>query len=275
MPPDLPPSHDPPTAPQAPPSAGSASGYAPKDPPSARTLARVGGELLIIVVGVLIALAVDQWNQARAERAREGAYLDAILVDLRADSGFVYRTFLPALEQKRAALTAIAPVVRGQRPVPEDTVAFLNSVAMGGRLGASNGLTLGTRATYEELVSTGALSLLRNPTLRMELVEYHVLTQVLSDRLLARTADYPGLVHQFYPGEVREGDRSEVVRAFGVKRAVDRVRSEEFESVMNSELNYLYFAEPLMENQGQRVTRLIQAVERYRGTGVFTLERPQ
>jgi len=47
---------------------------------------RVIGELLIVVVGVLIAIWVDNWNAGRKEADQESDYLSGILFDLSSDS---------------------------------------------------------------------------------------------------------------------------------------------------------------------------------------------
>ena len=53
---------------------------------------RVLAELVVVVVGVLIALWVDNLNTAREDRFQESAYLLGILEDLRTDSiAFVRR----------------------------------------------------------------------------------------------------------------------------------------------------------------------------------------
>ena len=50
------------------------------------------GELLIIVVGVLIALAIDQWNANRLERQEEVDAVSRILIDLQTDlDDFAFR----------------------------------------------------------------------------------------------------------------------------------------------------------------------------------------
>jgi len=50
------------------------------------------GELVIVTLGVLVALAVDQWNDDRNAQEEEKAILDRLLVDLKQDAqlfGFV------------------------------------------------------------------------------------------------------------------------------------------------------------------------------------------
>ena len=54
------------------------------------------GELLIVVTGALIALAIDQWNDNRLERAEEIEALSNILADIQADQ----RSFVFQLESR-------------------------------------------------------------------------------------------------------------------------------------------------------------------------------
>ena len=48
------------------------------------------GELFIVIIGVLVALVIDQWNDDRLERAEENAILSRIISDIDMD----HRTFL-------------------------------------------------------------------------------------------------------------------------------------------------------------------------------------
>jgi hypothetical protein len=50
---------------------------------SLRTVKRVLGELLLIVAGVLSALALDSWWEDQQDRQEETGYLEQLLLDLR------------------------------------------------------------------------------------------------------------------------------------------------------------------------------------------------
>lgn len=43
------------------------------------------GEIILVVVGILIALQIDSWNDDRLDRIQERAYLQSMLTDLRED----------------------------------------------------------------------------------------------------------------------------------------------------------------------------------------------
>ena len=50
------------------------------------TLRKALLEFAVIVLGVLVALGVDQWNGSRQDRARETDYLGRLAADLRLDT---------------------------------------------------------------------------------------------------------------------------------------------------------------------------------------------
>ena len=224
-----------------------------------RGIAQVLGELIVIIAGVLIALGVDNWNDARQDRALEAQYLSALEADLRSDSVAYQRTFLRALVRKDSALTYIAPVVRGA-PVAGDTLAFLDAVALGGILGTSSPLILARRATYDELLASGNLSLLRSSELRTTLVDHYLNLDIASQRLGARIANYPLFVHQYYPAEMRDTKTAGDIRAFGVRRALTAFRSAEFEALMDQEINFMHFATIQMERGAEATNEMLRTV---------------
>lgn len=77
-----------------------------------RRFARVIGELTIIVVGVLVALAADSWYQSRSERRELAGYLDRLAVDLEADSP-TFQLVLTVLDSKDNRLDQVARVALG------------------------------------------------------------------------------------------------------------------------------------------------------------------
>lgn len=233
-----------------------------EDESGIRRLSRALPELIIIVVGVLAALAVDHWNSGRADRALEISYLDALLTDLRADSVEFADVLVPALAQKESGLSAIAPVVRGHAPVPEDTLQFLRMAALGGRLGG--GPELGTSTTYEELVATGALRLIGSPSLRSRLVAHYRSLELGTMRIRMRTSGYPMLIHEYYPGEMRGAHTDSIVRIFGLLRAVEGLRSDRFNSVLNQEFNMLFFMRSTIDRLRDETNVLLGHVDRER-----------
>lgn len=50
------------------------------------------GEILLVVIGILIALQIDSWNDDRLDRQQEREYLASMVNDLRVDSGEIGET---------------------------------------------------------------------------------------------------------------------------------------------------------------------------------------
>ena len=141
---------------------------------------------MVIVVGVLIALAVDQWASDRADRRAEMDYLHALSADLRSDSSLFVGTLIPIMGRAREAMDDMGPVLRGEVPVPVDTIAFLQQVV------TSTGffIQLGVRTTFDELLSTGSLRLIRSAELRFSLASYYESKRLAENRSAVRASGF-------------------------------------------------------------------------------------
>jgi len=198
------------------------------------------GEILVIVIGVLIALALDGYWTDRQERSLEAEYLSRIRSDVNADIDYLEQGAVSRLGTKLQALNAIAPIVRGQEPVPDDIETFLRNVALGGVFGASSSYWV-TDTTFEDLKSTGNLRLIRDPELRWKISRYYNLQMRIYERARDRLTGYVAYVHGLVPAELRDDLTLEAMETFGTDRAVERILSPEFEDLMNQEFNYAYF----------------------------------
>ena len=129
-------------------------------------------ETLVVVLGVLIALGLNDYWTDRHERGLELQYLKRIHQDVSADANVIDLWFGEGLQKKLQALDAIAPVVRGEVPVPEDVETFLRNVVTGGH-GGTSATRWVTTTTIEDLKSTGNLRLIRDVDLRGNIARYY------------------------------------------------------------------------------------------------------
>ncbi len=129
-------------------------------------MARLAAEFLIIVIGVLSALAVDQWRDDRKDRELARFYLAALEDDLRADSSAIAQAVERAEEVGQAAV-ALDQLVRSA-DAPPDSLEFLLEVEW--LLSAVN--VRPNTATFEDMTGSGNSRLLRNPELRNRLQRY-------------------------------------------------------------------------------------------------------
>lgn len=85
-----------------------------------RPVGRIGAELLVIILGVLVALTADAWRQSREERQAEANHLEALRDDIEASM-----TLLQSSNTQRARLFASLVHLADDDldRVPGDTVA--------------------------------------------------------------------------------------------------------------------------------------------------------
>ena len=123
-------------------------------------------DLVIVVLGVFIGLQVNNWNEARNERRSERTYLKRLLVDFDANVKTL-ETYVDGRRRDGQTLTDLAIALQDggkapsrealQEPLCRWFAAPLPPLRQG---------------TYNELVSSGALSILRDEKLRILLADY-------------------------------------------------------------------------------------------------------
>jgi hypothetical protein len=123
-------------------------------------------ELALIVLGVLIALAVNAWWSRRQDDARERAYLRQLLVDVRGNEQDIDRV-LAQSRNSIAALEQLVDVFDAAGPLPScDTLSSL----------IRNSLTYSNvdlrSGTYSALMTTGEVRLIGDDSLRAQVISY-------------------------------------------------------------------------------------------------------
>jgi len=202
---------------------------------------RAIGELVIIVAGVLIALAADEWNDDRIAAAGESRYVERIVADLDTDIRMLeFR--LDALEQKEASLVRVAEQMR--TGVVRDPSAFLQDIVIGANFGWNQGLA--QRATYDELIGSGSFGLLREPGIRALVSDYYRDFSDKENRIEERETGYPDLTYALVPralvvtddGLVYERDVDPTLSAESIDRIVSEIFETELLPMVTAESNF-------------------------------------
>jgi len=126
------------------------------------------GELIIVVLGIFIAIQADRWWKHQDELQQEQIYIARLTEDLERDVDSIEHAI--ALAEYRYALSnlliaaAVDPEVVRQRPAEFMTAIHQSSYTHTPSLNSD---------TFEELRSTGGLSLLRDNELKSALFEYY------------------------------------------------------------------------------------------------------
>jgi len=198
---------------------------------------RIAAEFLVIVVGVLVALAVDEWSSSAQERELEREYLQALAIDLGEDSAAYARALAPNVEEALAALRTIVPVARGVEAMPIDTVGFV-TLLWESRFSVTQFEE--RRTTFEELLATGNLSLIRSAELRASIVSYYEQVRMSTSRSERGRSTYAQLLFGYLPFSGDELD-DPATRHRVLTDLAQLARSEEFLREANRHRVWLNF----------------------------------
>ncbi|HEX5121625.1 MAG TPA: hypothetical protein VFV97_00160 [Rhodanobacteraceae bacterium] len=125
-------------------------------------------ELAIVIVGILIALEVSNWNEGRLDRDRAAHFLQRIHGDLLTDRRNIDATLAFWAKVARYGDAAIA---YGESGRPADGPAW-NTVLAYYQASQTMPYTA-TDTTFEEMRSSGDLGLIADERLRTELAEFY------------------------------------------------------------------------------------------------------
>jgi len=201
-------------------------------------------EFLIIVIGVLVALAVDRWNQSRDERVEESEYLERLYEDVQADTATL-SSILAGLKEKQESLELLADLPVDSPLAAPDTADFLAALATGTNYGWI--IPPLRTVTFEDLTSTGNLGLIRDATVRASVIEYYQNALHRANRIERRSTAYATTIYSLLPPgilpqTVQSSGPALDALAIDVASIVDGLRSSDFQHQLAAERNYAAFA---------------------------------
>ena len=141
------------------------------------------GEIGLVVIGILLALQINTWNNNRINQKLEKTYLNRLVQDLNADLldvqetvDYCYRRLLLA---EKVIDTLGAKSIEDWSPYQMALVQYSDTAAL---MAKPFGKTLtdirmyhqfdGTEVTFQELLANGKLDIIRNTTLK-ENIQHH------------------------------------------------------------------------------------------------------
>ena len=119
----------------------------------------VGIELIIVVLGVFIGLQVSNWNQERTTAQQAANFADRLKADLR-EEYWAYQLQIAYNREVLANADRAASALEGKTTMSDE--ALLVSAYRATQYKQR----LRRRSTYDELISTGTIGLIRDQKLR-------------------------------------------------------------------------------------------------------------
>ena len=124
------------------------------------------GEIALVMIGILLALQVNNWNEDRKERQREGTYLNKLLEETERDSSSL-QGVIKLTKYKITQAERLLDILKNNATIT-DTTQFVRDVFLVGR-GASTRPNL---PAYEELITTGSIGIIQNRDITDLLARY-------------------------------------------------------------------------------------------------------
>jgi hypothetical protein len=217
------------------------------------------GEVILIVLGILIAIQLDTAQQLRQERRLEQAYIENLLEDVRFD---ITRSevWFSRFDGKVNGLLLAKDFYFGDEE-PEDLSEFLSAVGKGGS--GSRGAVLAITATYAELISTGNLRYIRDNAVKNEILDYHTYKDFIEQYMSNLRSEYAPYTNSGRPYSPR-GGLAEDTRDVPV--ALARFKRPEFLELVNQELTYAYSADSVMRVHRDQAEDMVVKLESYLAT---------
>lgn len=123
------------------------------------------GEILLVVIGILIALSINNWNDKNSDKKFEGLYYCRILEDFNLDKSLIEELSTKADHRIRTSKEILLELDSGKR----DRNYLLNKL-----LNAIRSESYVPRnVTFKDLISSGNLKLLKDVKIKNSLIQYY------------------------------------------------------------------------------------------------------
>lgn len=202
------------------------------------------GELVIVTLGVLVALGIQQWNEERVDREEEIEILGRLLFDLNTDLTYL-QDQLSAAEVKEESLDRLDRVFTSGLS-PTEPRQFLRDIVVGASYGWAQS-SARTR-TFDEILSSDKFGLIRDTDLRGMIADYYGAYSTLLVRADARETPYPSITYRLIPrgreadvqAELLDAEKSDEVNEY-IERLVQSVVASEIRDYVIAERNLARF----------------------------------
>ena len=193
-------------------------------------------EIIVIIIGILVAFTLNNWNEERLKRAEEVDTISRVLADIGMDlEQFDLR--IKSVEEKQKSLLRVKIAL--SEGLSYDIDSFLKDIIIGADYGWNQGLS--QRSTYDDLLGSGKLGIISNTNIRSEIGYYYRNYEDSHNRIDERETAYPHLSYQLVPRSISTSESEDVVVERKIESGLsDKQLSEIAELVQKSSIkNYV------------------------------------
>jgi len=134
------------------------------------------GEIVLVVIGILIALSINNWNEQNKENKIEHKYLERLVIDLGVDSSYYEQKIAESESAIQHLNEYIHKSYETQKSIEEVKQLFTHLHAQTDPLTTQN-------STYKELTGSGNINIIKNETLKKLIINYYWVTEELTAQI--------------------------------------------------------------------------------------------
>ncbi|WP_010232639.1 DUF6090 family protein [Gillisia marina] len=212
------------------------------------------GEIVLVVLGILIALQINNWNQNRLNAIHETKILKHLKKELARNNELNQALVINRLDKKIESLKSAKKFCENNMII-QDTLAFLNTVSYGGVF--SGGHTFGERNSYDELINTGNIQLINNDSIKNSIANYYGYLKAVKERAKVHSSHFSNYTSELRPFNT---ENPNYISKFDQVEMLESFNSPEFRKLVDLELSYTYKVRDYIKNvrtQGNQTIKLI------------------
>ncbi|HEX9828335.1 MAG TPA: DUF6090 family protein [Flavobacteriaceae bacterium] len=126
------------------------------------------GEIALVMIGILLALQVNNWNEMRKYRATEKDYIDRLINEISLDISY-FDTIKKQFEYKETRMIRVISAWQSNTLMVEDSLQYISDFKSAGDINP----WYVEPVTWTQLIQTGDLKLIRDKELLDALFNYY------------------------------------------------------------------------------------------------------
>lgn len=146
-----------------------------KENKTTKYLLYAAGEIILVVIGILIALQINNANENRKTKIIETSYLERLVIDLKENKTLWEETF----DRKQQQLEAAHVFLNFRFSKNQDTV--MKVMPFFTALGSWKDINI-NQVTFDEMVSSGTLNIISNDSIKLKLLGLDKLYKAILNR---------------------------------------------------------------------------------------------
>jgi len=216
------------------------------------------GEIVLVVIGILIALSINNWNQENDNKIKERSALEGIKTSLNGDLNLYEDIYQKRFDRKKRGIDFLIQASYQSLKVPHDTLmGYFRNMGTDIYFRLDNG-------PYDALKSAG-FELIRNKKLRIEIINtYEVALPAYAKFINGQIDDYTSIEQEYRKKlltiKIVKTDNSEY-RSLDVFKVSNVLQNPSFLELLDIEISKYYNYVNRLKSVKQIMKSLIEKID--------------